>query len=80
MRSRELVRLDDALKDLAKLYSRKAKVIEMRFFGGLSVEESAEALAVSPDTIIREWGNGAGVALSGIGAVARSAALFALEL
>ena len=55
MRSRELVSLDDALNELAALYPRKAKVIEMRFFGGLSVEESAEALGVSVDTVMRDW-------------------------
>ncbi len=55
MRSRELVKLDDALNELAELYPRKAKVIEMRFFGGLSVEESAEALGVSVDTVMRDW-------------------------
>jgi RNA polymerase sigma-70 factor, ECF subfamily len=55
MRSRELVKLDDALTALAKLHPRKARVVEMRFFGGLSVEESAEALGVSRDTVIRDW-------------------------
>jgi len=55
MRSRELVKLDDALSELAEIYPRRAKVIEMRFFGGLSVEETAEALGVSPDTVMRDW-------------------------
>ncbi len=55
MRSRELVRLDDALRELAKLYARKAKVGEMRLFGGLSVEETAEALGISPETVVRDW-------------------------
>lgn len=55
MRSGELVRLDDALHELAEIYPRKAKVVEMRFFGGLSVEESAAALGVSPDTVMRDW-------------------------
>jgi len=55
MRSRELVELDDALNGLAKVHPRRAKVIEMRFFGGLSVEETAHALGVSPDTVIRDW-------------------------
>jgi RNA polymerase sigma factor (TIGR02999 family) len=55
MRSRELVKLDDALNDLALEYPRMAKVVEMRFFGGLSVEETAEALGVSVDNVTRDW-------------------------
>ncbi len=55
MRSRELLRLDDALNELTALYPRKAQVIELRFFGGLSVEETAEALGVSVDTVMRDW-------------------------
>lgn len=55
MRSRELIKLDDALNELAELYPRKAKVVEMRFFGGLSVAESAEALGVSQDTVMSDW-------------------------
>jgi RNA polymerase sigma-70 factor (ECF subfamily) len=55
MRSRELVKLDDALNELAKVHPRRAKVIEMRFFGGLSVEETAEVLGVSPETVMRDW-------------------------
>jgi RNA polymerase sigma factor (TIGR02999 family) len=55
MRSRELIELDDVLNELAEIYPRRAKVIEMRFFGGLSVEETAEALGVSPDTVMRDW-------------------------
>ena len=54
-RARELIALDDALNALAQLDSRKARVVEMRFFGGLSVEESAEVLAVSPETVMRDW-------------------------
>ena len=50
-----LVALDDALADLAKLNVRQSEVIEMRFFGGLSVEETAEALKVSPETVMRDW-------------------------
>jgi RNA polymerase sigma factor (TIGR02999 family) len=53
--STDLVALDDALQALAKIDERKAKVIEMRFFGGLSVEETAAALGVSPDTVMRDW-------------------------
>jgi RNA polymerase sigma factor (TIGR02999 family) len=54
-RSGELVALDEALEALARLDPRKAKVIEMRFFGGLSVEETAEVLKVSPETVMRDW-------------------------
>ena len=52
---RDLVALDDALDALAKVDERKAKVIELRYFGGLSVEETAEVLKVSPDTVMRDW-------------------------
>ena len=51
----ELIALDDALERLASLDSRKAKVVELRFFAGLSVEEIAEVLAVSVKTVWREW-------------------------
>ena len=51
----DLVALDDALKVLAEVDPRKSQVVEMRFFGGLSVEETAEVLKVSPDTILRDW-------------------------
>lgn len=51
----DLVALDDALKALADLDPRKSKVVELRFFGGLSVEETAEVLKVSPDTVHRDW-------------------------
>lgn len=54
-RARELIALDDALNDLAKVDSRKSRVVEMRFFGGLSVDETAEVLAVSPETVMRDW-------------------------
>jgi RNA polymerase sigma-70 factor, ECF subfamily len=54
-RARELIALDDALNALAGLDPRKAQVIELRFFGGLSVEETAEVLKVSPDTVMRDW-------------------------
>ena len=55
VRGRELIAVDDALNALAKLDQRKARVIELRFFGGLSVEETAEVLKVSPDTVMRDW-------------------------
>jgi RNA polymerase sigma factor (TIGR02999 family) len=51
----DLVALDDALNALAAFDGRKAQVVEMRFFGGLSVEETAEALKVSVDTVMRDW-------------------------
>jgi RNA polymerase sigma factor (TIGR02999 family) len=51
----DLVALDDALNTLARLDPRKVQVVEMRFFGGLSVEETAEVLKVSPVTVMRDW-------------------------
>jgi len=54
-RSRELVGLDEALKQLAKFDQRKSRVIELRFFGGLSVEETADVLKVSVNTVKRDW-------------------------
>jgi RNA polymerase sigma factor (sigma-70 family) len=51
----DLVALDDALNALAAFDAGKAQVVEMRFFGGLSVEETAEALNVSVDTVMRDW-------------------------
>ena len=53
--SQEFVSLDDALKRLEQLDNRKAKIIELRFFGGLSVEETADVLNVSPQTVMRDW-------------------------
>jgi RNA polymerase sigma factor (TIGR02999 family) len=52
---RQLLALDDALCTLAKTDVRKERVVELRFFGGLSVEETAEVLKVSPDTVLRDW-------------------------
>jgi RNA polymerase sigma-70 factor (ECF subfamily) len=54
-RSAELVALDDALNALAEIDTRKARVIEMRFFGGLSVEETAGVLGISPQSVLRDW-------------------------
>jgi RNA polymerase sigma-70 factor (ECF subfamily) len=51
----DLVALDDALNQLAKVDHRKSQVVVMRFFGGLSVEETAEVLKVSPETVARDW-------------------------
>ena len=52
---RQMIALDDALKVLETMDPRKSRVVELRFFGGLSVEESAAVLKVSPDTIMRDW-------------------------
>ncbi len=54
-KSASLIALDDALEDLARIDPRKAQVVELRYFGGLSVEEAAEALHVHPNTVIRDW-------------------------
>jgi RNA polymerase sigma factor (TIGR02999 family) len=51
----ELLALDDALDALAQFDARKARVVELRFFGGLSAEETAEVLKVSPQTVLRDW-------------------------
>src|SRR5579884_1547100 len=51
----DLVAVDDALNSLAAVDSRKSQVVEMRFFGGLSVNETAEVLKVSPETVQRDW-------------------------
>jgi DNA-directed RNA polymerase specialized sigma24 family protein len=50
-----LIALDEALDRLSKLDARKGRVVELRFFGGLSVEETAAILKVSPFTVIRDW-------------------------
>ena len=55
VRDRQLIDIDDALDVLAQVDSRKARVIELRFFGGLSVEETGAALNVSPQTVMRDW-------------------------
>jgi RNA polymerase sigma factor (TIGR02999 family) len=54
-RGADLVALDDALQALERVDARKSQVVELRFFGGLSVEETAEALHVSPETVMRDW-------------------------
>jgi RNA polymerase sigma factor (TIGR02999 family) len=54
-RDSDLVALDDALNDLALRDERRSRVVELRFFGGLSVEETAEVLGVCPDTVVRDW-------------------------
>jgi RNA polymerase sigma-70 factor, ECF subfamily len=54
-RDTDLVALDEALTELAKFDERKARIVELRFFGGLGVEESAEVMGVSAVTVMREW-------------------------
>jgi RNA polymerase sigma factor (TIGR02999 family) len=51
----EILALDEALKSLATIDERKSRIVELRFFGGLSVEETAEVMKVAPITIMREW-------------------------
>jgi len=51
----EIIALDDALKALAEIDPRKSQVVELRFFGGLSIEETAEALSMSERTVKRDW-------------------------
>ena len=51
----DLLALDDALSALAKLDARKARVVELRYFGGLSVDETAEVLEISPQSVLRDW-------------------------
>jgi len=54
-RDREIVAIDEALEELAQMDPRKARVIELRFFGGLSVEETAEVLKISAQSVMRDW-------------------------
>ena len=54
-KSADVLALDQALEDLARVDARKARVIELRFFGGLSVEETAEVLDISPLSVMRDW-------------------------
>jgi len=51
----EMLAVDEALKQLAAIDSRKSEVVELRFFGGLTADEKAAALGVSPDTVLRDW-------------------------
>ena len=51
----DIVALDDALSDLAKWDAQKERIVDLRFFAGLSIEETAEALSISPATVKREW-------------------------
>jgi RNA polymerase sigma factor (TIGR02999 family) len=54
-RAAEVVALDEALEGLAKLDPRQSQIVELRFFGGLSIEETAEVLGVSPGTVMADW-------------------------
>jgi RNA polymerase sigma factor (TIGR02999 family) len=54
-RAAELLALDDALNELGKIDARRSKVVELRYFGGLSIEETAEVLKVKPITVSRDW-------------------------
>lgn len=54
-RDKELIAIDEALEQFAQMDPRKARVIELRFFGGLSVEETAEVLKISPQSVSRDW-------------------------
>src|SRR5438309_1253334 len=51
----EIVAVHDALTDLAKLHPRQGEVVELKYFGGLSLEETAQILRVSPETVTRDW-------------------------
>jgi RNA polymerase sigma factor (TIGR02999 family) len=54
-RAAEVVALDDALQSLAQFDPRKSRVVELRYFGGLSIEETAEVLGIAPATVVRDW-------------------------
>src|SRR5438309_1674893 len=54
-RASELIALDEALKKLSEVDQRKSQVVELRYFGGLSVDEAAEVLKVAPITVMRDW-------------------------
>jgi RNA polymerase sigma factor (TIGR02999 family) len=66
-RDSELVALDEGMNILAEIDPRKARVIELRFFGGLSVEETAEVLKISPHTVRRDWKLARAWLLAGLG-------------
>ena len=55
VRSTDLIALDDALSDLAQLDQQQCRIVELRFFGGLAIEDIAEALSISPSTVKRDW-------------------------
>jgi RNA polymerase sigma-70 factor, ECF subfamily len=53
--SMELIKLDESLERLSQIDPRQGKIVELRFFGGLTVEETAEAIGISPKTVKRDW-------------------------
>ena len=55
MQAANLLALDEALNQLALIDKRKSRIVELRYFGGMSVEETAEVIGVSPVTVMREW-------------------------
>ena len=65
-RGAELIALDDALQDLAAIDPRKCQIVELRYFGGLSVDETAEVIGVSSVTVMREWRSAKGWLLKAI--------------
>ena len=67
----EMIMLDDALTKLSALDQRKSKIVELRYFGGLSVEETAEVLGISPVTVMREWSTAKGWLLRAMTPVAQ---------
>lgn len=52
---KQIIAVDEALKNLANIDGRKSRVVELRFFGGLTVEETAEVMKISPETVMRDW-------------------------
>jgi RNA polymerase sigma factor (TIGR02999 family) len=58
--AKDLIALDEALTDFEKLDPRKARVVELRYFGGMTVDETAEALGVSAVTVRRDWNSAKG--------------------
>jgi DNA-directed RNA polymerase specialized sigma24 family protein len=54
--SADVIALDEALRTMAAFDDRMSRIVELRFFGGLSVDETAEVLGVSPTTVMRDWG------------------------
>ena len=67
----EMIMLDDALTKLSALDQRKSKIVELRYFGGMSVEETAEVLGISPVTVMREWSTAKGWLLRAMTTVAQ---------
>jgi RNA polymerase sigma factor (TIGR02999 family) len=68
----EIIMLNDALTELAALDQRKSKIVELRYFGGMSVEETAEVLGISPITVMRDWNTAKGWLLRALSPEART--------